>query len=182
MLNELVKGCKQQNPARQRELFGLFVPLMMTVCRRYTSETAEAEDILQEAFIKVFRSIDQFDEQRGSLEGWIRRITVNTAIEHWRRRNKRFLELNHGQVPDQPVVAEADLCMAEEEILQLIAGLPPGFRLIFNLYAIEGYSHAEIAQQLRITESTSRSQLARARRLLQEALQPLQNTVSYEKF
>lgn len=173
-MNDLITGCKQKNPARQRELFGLFAPRMMTVARRYTTDPAEAEDVLQEAFVKVFRAFDQFDGGRGVLEAWIRRIVVNTAIQHWRQRHRYFPPSAEEYLPENPAAPEADTAMDAEELLQLIAALPPGFRVVFNLYAIEGYSHTEIAALLGITESTSRSQLARARKQLQEAVFSLQ--------
>lgn len=173
-MKDLIAGCKQKNPARQRELFGLFAPRMMTVARRYAATTTEAEDILQEAFIKVFRSFDQFDESKGALEAWIRRIVVNTAIQHWRRRHRHFPASPEECLPENPVAAEADTLMDAEELLQLIASLPPGFRVVFNLYVIEGCSHTEIAALLGIAESASRSQLARARKQLQEAVFSLQ--------
>lgn len=173
-MHDLITGCKHKNPARQRELFGLFAPRMMTVARRYAATRAEAEDVLQEAFVKIFRSFDQFEGSKGALEAWIRRIVVNTAIGHWRRRHRHFPASREEYLPDQPAAAEADTAMDAEELLQLIATLPPGFRIVFNLYAIEGYSHTEIAALLGITESTSRSQLARARKQLQEAVFSLQ--------
>lgn len=173
-MKDIITGCKQKNPARQRQLFGLFAPVMMTVARRYAPTHAEAEDILQEAFVKVFRSFDQFDETKGAIEGWIRRIVVNTAIQHWRRRHRNFPAPPEEFLPENPVAAEADTLMDAEELLQLIAALPPGFRVVFNLYAIEGYTHAEIAGLLGIAESASRSQLARARKQLQTAVFSLQ--------
>lgn len=173
-MQHIIAGCKQHDPVRQRQLFGLFAPVMMTVARRYTRNTAEAEDVLQEAFVKVFRSFDQFDEARGVLEAWVRRIVVNTAIQHWRRWHKNFPQNPEESLPDSPVAADADTQMDAEEILQLIAALPPGYRVVFNLYAIEGYAHAEIAAMLGIAESNSRSQLARARKQLQAAVFSLQ--------
>ena len=173
-MDNLITGCKQKNPARQRQLFGLFAPVMMTVARRYAATSDAAEDILQEAFIKVFRAFDQFDETKGALEGWIRRIVVNTAIQHWRRRHKNFPATPDEFLPENPVAAEADMLMDAFTMLQLIPDFPPGFRMVFNLYAIEGYAHAEIAGMLGIAESASRSQLARARKQLQTAVFSLQ--------
>lgn len=173
-MEHLIIGCKQKNPARQRELFGLFAPLMMTVARRYAPTNTEAEDILQEAFVRVFRAFDQFDPAKGVLDAWIRRTVVNTAIQHWRSRHKYFPPTPDDYFPENPVAADADTLMDAEEILQLITELSPGCRLVFNLYAIEGYSHAEIGQMLGIAESASRSQLARARKQLQAAVFSLQ--------
>ncbi len=174
MLNQIITGCQQKNPAAQRELFRRFAPVMMTVARRYAHTSSESEDILQEAFVKVFRSFDQFDGERGHVEGWIRRIVVNTAIGNWRKYHKNFKQVAEEFAPEIAVVCDADLELDAEEILEMIARLPPGFRMVFNLYAIEGYSHAEIAEQLGIAESASRSQLSRARKQLQEAVLSIQ--------
>jgi RNA polymerase sigma-70 factor (ECF subfamily) len=178
---DLITGCKQHHPDSQRRLFGQFAPVMMTVCRRYAPDQSGAEDILQEAFIKVFRTIEQYDPQKGAIEGWIRRIVVNTAIEHWRKWHKTWAILPENHIPETAVYASGESNLNEEAILSLIQELPPGFRIVFNLYAIEGYSHAEIAASLHITESTSRSQLTRARKLLQEAFLLQNSTVSDEK-
>lgn len=170
MLQELIQGCRQKNPAQQRELFRRFAPTMMTVARRYAQSKAEAEDILQDSFVKVFRSFDQFEGERGSLEGWIRRIVVNTSIQNWRKYHKNYHILPEEAMPNTPVAAESDLELDAEEILKMIEKLAPGFKMVFNLYALEGYSHAEIGEMLGIAESASRSQLARARKQLQDAV------------
>lgn len=182
MHQDLIKGCIRQQPAQQRKLFEQVAPLMMTVCRRYAPTQADAEDILQEAFVKIFRSFDQFDENKGPLMAWLRRIVVNTAIGHWRKWHKNTLLIAEETLPETPVHSEADLKLDEEEILAMIAALPAGFRVVFNLFAIEGYNHAEIAQMLGITESASRSQLTRARKHLQETIFQHSQTAFYEKF
>jgi len=183
MLKAIIKGCKKEQAAQQRALFEQLAPLMMTVVRRYTNHRTDAEDILQEAFVKVFHSFGKYDEEKGPVEAWVRRIVVNTAIQHWRRwqKNNPFVAVAE-TLPDVPVSAEADLLIDEEQLLTLIAGLAPGFRMVFNLYAIEGYSHAEIAETLQITESASRSQLARARKQLQAALTTHQSSDHYERY
>jgi RNA polymerase sigma factor (sigma-70 family) len=177
-LEHIIQGCRDQTPAMQRRLFEQFAPYMMTACRRYVSDDAAAEDILQEAFLRVFRNIQQYDASKGSIEAWMRRIVTNQAIEHWRKNHAKYAFIG-----DQYFVETSDDNLAEshlneEEILKLIRNLPPGFRMVFNLAAIEGHSHAEIAAQLNITESTSRSQLTRARKMLQEAYLE-QNKVIY---
>lgn len=138
---------------------------MLGVCSRYAQNRDDAEDILQEGFVKVFTRLGQFRAD-GPLEGWIRRIMVTTAI-NFLKRNKYLLlntELQDGQ--PIPAMERADAALDGKELLQLLATLPPGYRSIVNLYAIEGYSHREVGELLGIGESTSRSQYARARELL----------------
>ena len=178
----IIIGCKKQQAAAQRRLFAHFAPVMMTTARRYATDWAEAEDILQEAFVKIFRSFEQFDPERGALEAWVRRIVVNTAIQHWHRWRKDRATLSDDILATQPATSDPDGPMTEEEILAYIAALPPGFRMVFNLYAIEGYAHAEIAKMLGITESASRSQLARARQQLQRVMLSLEKLETNGKF
>ena len=139
---------------------------MMAVCLRYARSREEAEDLLQDAFIKVFDSIVDF-QFKGSLEGWIRKITVNTALRHYQRHNIRP-EYN-GVEWDADIAEEPDVYarLEEEDLLRIVARLPDGYRVVFNLFAIEGYNHKEIADLLGIQESTSRSQLVKARKMLQ---------------
>jgi RNA polymerase sigma factor (sigma-70 family) len=181
---EIIQGCKNEVPTMQRRLFSILAPKMMTVCRRYTKNLNSAEDILQESFIKVFRSIKMYDETRGNFEGWVRKIVVNTCIENWRKNQKELTfhaqELNGYENPEHEEVVMAESNLGEEEILKLIEKLSPGYKIVFNLFAIEGYSHLEIAQQLGITESTSRSQLVRARKVLQDAILQQQRILSNE--
>jgi RNA polymerase sigma-70 factor (ECF subfamily) len=158
----LIGRCKAGNPRAQHELYRLLAPRMYAVCYRYAKNEMEAEDILQESFVKVFQKIATYDE-RGALEGWVRRIVVNTAIDHLRSQRRR-LEAPAPELPSgEEVEPEALDQLQTELLLRLIRELPEGYRVVFNLYALEGYSHAEIAQRLDITESTSRSQYARAR-------------------
>ena len=146
---------------------------MMSVCLRYADNREMAEDFLQDGFIKVFSSIRSYSYE-GSFEGWMRRIFVNTALEALRKNDllRNGVELNALE-PQQ----EADYSAAEkisaDELMELIAQLPPGFRTVFNMFAIEGYSHREIAETLNINESTSRSQYTRAKRLLQKWIKEL---------
>ena len=161
----IIAGCKAHKPSSQRELYGIFAPKMLAICMRYAQDKAEAEDILQDSFIKVFKKIQKYDD-RGSLEGWIRRITVNTAIDHIRKRKNRQGDITINEAITEEV-SESALDQLELEFLfKLIQALPPGYRVVFNLYAIEGYSHAEIGEKLNISESTSRSQYTRARAML----------------
>jgi RNA polymerase sigma-70 factor (ECF subfamily) len=140
---------------------------MYAVCLRYASNSEEAEDILQEGFIKIFKKLESFRSE-GSFEGWIRRIFVNTAIEHFRR--KKYLqpvtEREENTLEGSGLSALDDL--AEKDILELIRQLSPGYRTVFNMYVIEGYTHKEIGDLLGISEGTSKSQLSRAKVILQE--------------
>ena len=138
----------------------------MTVCRRYARHSLEAEDILQDAFVKVFNHLHQF-ESKGSLEGWIRRIVVNTALKNYGKLSFQNESIGLENVYEDSAEPDVYGSLHQEELLKLIAKLPEGYRVVFNLAAIEGYSHKEIAASLGIEESTSRSQLTKARRQLQ---------------
>jgi RNA polymerase sigma factor (sigma-70 family) len=148
-------------------LYQRFAPKMYAVCLRYANNTDDAQDLLQEGFIKVFRNLEKFRKE-GSFEGWIRRVFVNTAIEHYRRKinldtinekEERTIEDGAWNILDH---------LAEKDIIQLVQELSPGYRTVFNMYVIEGYSHKEIGDILGISEGTSKSQLARAKAILQK--------------
>ena len=151
----------------QEELYRRFSPRMYAVCLRYAGNSEEAQDILQEGFIKVFKKLDSFRSE-GSFEGWVRRIFVNTAIEHFRR--KRYLmpvtEKEENTLEGKTASALDDL--AAKDIMALVQELSPGYRTVFNMYVVEGYTHKEIADMLGISEGTSKSQLSRAKVILQE--------------
>lgn len=142
---------------------------MYAVCLRYARTPADAADILQEGFLKVFSKLEQFQFQ-GSFEGWIRRIMVNTALRTYQKQRFDHEYSGYEQLPDAPVDPDAIATLSEAELLRLIGRLPEGYRVVFNLVAIEGYSHAEVAETLGIQESTSRSQLTKARRWLCEQI------------
>ena len=146
---------------------------MLAVCLRYTRHRMEAEDILQDAFIKVFDNIGRF-EFKGSFEGWIRRIVINTALKNYSKKSFKQEQIGLENQPELPLDPEIYSNLEEEELLRLINRLPDGYRLVFNLYAVEGYSHKEIAELLGIQESTSRSQLVKARKMLQGMIIDLQ--------
>jgi RNA polymerase sigma-70 factor (ECF subfamily) len=175
---ELINGCRRQEGRFQEALYKLYASKMYAVCLRYADNSHYAEDILQEGFIKVFNNISKFREE-GSFEGWIRRIMVNTAIEFIRKTAvyAREMEIEKvGHYRDEFDVVDK-LCA--DDLMKLIQSLPAGYRTVFNLYAIEGYAHKEISVMLGINEGTSKSQLARARYLLQSKLKEVQK-VSYE--
>ncbi|HVZ56652.1 MAG TPA: RNA polymerase sigma factor [Chitinophagaceae bacterium] len=165
--SDLLQGCLRGDRRMQEALYQRFAPRMYAVCLRYAGSAAEAEDILQDGFVKVFRKLDSFRGE-GSLEGWVRRIIVNTAIEHFRRRDY----LQPVTQREETTLEGKDLSvldnLAERDIMQLISQLSPGYRTVFNLYVVEGYTHREIGDMLGISEGTSKSQLSRAKVILQD--------------
>ena len=169
--DELIKGCIQENESCQRELFRLYAGRMLGVCQRYARSTADAEDIVQDAFIKIFEKIYQFKSE-GSFEGWIRRIVVNTALKKYTviRYDKEVTGYEITDRNESSMEASAYAHLNEKELLGMISNLPDGYRLVFNLYVIEGYQHEEIAQMLKIQPGTSRSQLVKARNMLKERI------------
>lgn len=169
---ELVQGCLNEDRHLQEILYERYARRMYAVCLRYARHELEAQDLMQEGFIRVFDKIGDFRSE-GSLEGWIRRIMVHTAINHYRRKSFQMEKLGLEHLPESPVPSDALEHMGEQEILALVADLPDGYRQVFNLYAVEGFSHAEIAEMMGFGESTSRSQLAKARRILQHRIQEL---------
>ena len=168
---QLVSGCLNGNAHAQRELYNQFAPLMMGVCYRYTKSVADAEDVLQEGFVKVFKNLHQYRGE-GELGAWIRRVMVYTAINYLKQ-HIRYNTTMHFDATDLHVVSDDDpqLALEGKALADLIRQLPAGYQTIFNLYAVEGYSHAEIGKIMGIKEVTSRSQYARARALLINWLQ-----------
>ncbi len=166
----ILKGCVRNEAAAQRELYNQYSPKMLAVCYRFAHNREDAEDMLQEGFIKVFTQIHSF-ENRGSFEGWIRRIVVHTCINILKK-NKKFnesVDLIHAtslQVREESVPA----VIQAKQVVECIRMLPIGYRTVLNLYAVEGYSHREIANMLDIEESTSRSQYTRAKVMLEDIL------------
>ena len=174
--DQLVRGCVLKNEAAQKAVFDLYAGRMLGVCMRYARNSADAEDMLQDAFIKVFDKIKQFKGE-GSFEGWIRKIVVNTALKKYSliRYDKEIIG-HEGVDTEQFFSTEqgAYSHLLEKELLQLINNLPDGYRFVFNMYVIEGYSHDEIANLLGIQSGTSRSQLAKARMMLQKQILQIQ--------
>ena len=165
--SDLIRGCMESDRRMQEELYRRFSPRMYAVCLRYAGNAEEAEDILQEGFIKVFKKLDSFRNE-GSFEGWIRRIFVNTAIEHFRR--KKYL-LPVTEKEENTIEGKYTSVLDElgaKDIMALVQELSPGYRTVFNMYVVEGYTHKEIADQLGISEGTSKSQLSRAKVILQD--------------
>ena len=166
----LIDGCRKGDRKSQKELYDRFAPKMMAVCLRYMGDSELAADTLQDGFVTVFSKLDSFSGE-GSFEGWIRRVFVNTALMSLRKndvlKESDDLETAWG-LASESTTALQDL--SYKELIRIIAELPPGFRTVFNMYVIEGYSHKEIAEALGISEVTSRSQLQRARKLLQDKI------------
>lgn len=171
----LVEGCRRQDRIVQRLLYERYAGKLFVVCKRYIKDADEAEDALQDAFVKIFRHIDTFRFEC-PLEAWLKRIVINTALK-FLRKQKPWETMSNDSVDVQEmasVLPQADESLPAlnyQYLLQLVQELPPGCRMVFNLYAIEGYNHPEIAQMLGIAEGTSKSQYARARDLLQQKIQ-----------
>ena len=175
----LVYKCLQNDRKAQAELYNLFSGKMFAVCMRYASDYDGACDMMQEGFVKVFKSLDRFGFE-GSVEGWVRRIVVNTAIDHYRKASKlhALSDLDGVEVADSS--SEHFLSkMASDDIIALIQKLPSGYRAVLNLYILEEYSHKEIAAMLGISEGTSKSQLARAKAVLRNMIN--KSEVEYER-
>jgi RNA polymerase sigma factor (sigma-70 family) len=164
----LIEGCIRGKRDCQEQLYRFYSPKMFGICLRYASDYHMAEDILQEGFIKIFMNIDRY-KGSGSFEGWLKRIFINTAIEQFRK-TFRFDEYGATGESEELKTENAWQKLSSQDLLAMVQKLSPGYRTVFNMYAIEGYSHKEISELLNISEGTSKSQLARARVLLQKML------------
>jgi RNA polymerase sigma-70 factor (ECF subfamily) len=167
--SDLIEGCRRGDRRMQQELYERFASKMYGVCLRYAGNNEEAEDILQEGFIKVFNKIATYRGE-GSFEGWIRRIFVNTAIEQFRKRIHLQPITEYEENTYEGKYLSVLDSLAEKDIIELIQKLSPGYRTVFNMYVIEGYTHKQIAEALGISEGTSKSQLSRARQIMQELI------------
>ena len=171
-LDKIIKDCKKNRPDAQKILYEHFSGKMFGVCLQYSKDYTEAEDILQDGFIKVFTKISQYTF-KGSFEGWVRRIMVNCALERYRKQNLLYTvsdiqDYDHKLAYDD-VLGE----ISSKELLGLVQELSPQYKTVFNLYAIEGYSHKEIGDMLKISVGTSKSNLSRARVILQDKVEKL---------
>jgi len=176
-VERFLEGCRANDRKAQEMLYRSLASKMMAVCLRYANSQFEAEEILQAGFIKVFKNINQF-AQKGSFEGWVRRIMVNTAIEACR---KITILQNIDEVNESEISASQSFEIDQMEVrdlLKIIQELAIGYRLVFNMYAIEGFSHKEIAEKLNISESSSKSQLSRARIRLQEKIKKMERELN----
>lgn len=166
---DLIKGCLEGNRRMQKQLYDQFSSKMYAVCLRYMGNSDDAQDVLQEGFIKVYKNLERFRGD-GSFEGWVRRIFVNTAIEQIR---KKKIDVSITEKEEETIefktISAVDK-INEKDLLKIVQELSPGYRTVFNLYIVEGFGHKEIGEMMGISEGTSKSQLARARMILQEKL------------
>ena len=180
---KIIKRCLKGDRRAQKELYSRYKNAFFMLVQRYAAHREEAQDYLQDGFIKIFRDLDQYDQRKGSFYTWGRMVMVNTALQHIR---KRRILIADSQVEDHQETfstnADAFEDLKTQDLYRLISELPVGYRAVFNMYAIEGYSHKEIADLLDITESTSKSQLYKAKKALQKKLEGLayEESVKYE--
>lgn len=179
-LSDIIRGCIRNDSRAQRELYDRYKARLMGVCRRYTANRDEAHDILQDAFIKIFNKIDQLNSYE-KIDGWLIRITITTALDYYHK-NRRFSFATIENIESESEEYERIFStITDKYLVDMINSLPDGCRVIFNLFIVEGYSHAEIATMLSITESTSRSQLVYAKKLLKEKLNAV-GVLRYERY
>lgn len=179
-LEDIIAGCKKGNPKHQEELYKRFAGKMMAVCKRYVRTDFEAEDVFQDAFLKVFMSLNSFSNAV-PFEAWLRRIVVNTAINHYHKTKKErfFNSTSDENLPEIAIDDDYIDVLSAEEISKMIQLLPDGYRLVFNLYVVEGYTHQEISEILNISPGTSKSQLFKAKQILKSKIVAL-NTLPHE--
>lgn len=174
-LESLIKGCKKRDEECQKRLFKLYYGRMMGICLRYCNSHADAQDVVQEGFIKLFDKIDLYNE-KGSFEGWMRRLFVNRALDYLRRNNLKMMSIDNEDYFFEPKAEEAELdqgiteMISPEKLIEEIQNLSPVYRTVLNLYIYEGYTHDEIAEELGISAGTSKSNLSKAKRNLKKAL------------
>lgn len=170
----LIKGLKAGKPRAQRVLYEKLAGKMMVVCMRYARNREEAEDILQEGFVRVFRKIGTY-QGTGSFEGWVRKVFSNVAIRQYQKNSRIHVVVGLDEVDYQLGESVLDHQIDQAHLMEMVQRLPDGYRMVFNLYAIEGYSHDEISKKLDISVGTSKSQLSRARKALQTMIEHDQN-------
>ena len=166
---EVLNGCLRQDVGSQRLLYEHHKVVMFTTCLRYVSNRADAEDILQDGFLQIFKELHQYDTSRGALGAWMRKVMINTALQAIRKNKMSFVEMNEVQMPlqtNEDIVSSMTLA----EIMKHIQELPNGYRTVFNLYVIDGFQHNDIAEMLNISTSTSKTQLFKAKQLLKKSL------------
>lgn len=178
---DLIKACKRQNAKAQRMLYDRYSPIMMGLCRRYVRGELESEDVMIKGFMKVFSKIDHF-EGKGSFEGWMKRIMINESLTYIRQNKAMYLETDIEVAEREPDFDKISTELEAKDLLKMVNELPSGYRTIFNLYAIEGYSHKEIAKLLGINENTSKSQLSRARVQLQKKILEIEKALEKQNF
>ena len=167
-LEQLIRNCKKNDTKAQSQLYKLYSSKLFSICLKYSRNYAEAEDNLQDSFVTIFNKIEQYN-YKGSFEGWLKRITINTALQRYREKGI-FNIVNEENLEDVSVEIE-DNDISIDYLLKIIQELPDRYRLVFNLYVLDGYSHKEVAKMLNITTGTSKSNLARARLILKEKIE-----------
>ena len=180
---QLIVALKRGESRAHKVVYERFSGKMLAVCTRYCANRDDAEEVMLDGFMRVFEKIEQFREE-GSFEGWIRRVMVTESLMFLRKAKQWRQEVPMDEVMVEPDYEWADTAVNENDLMRLVNQLPDGYRTVFNLYAIEGYAHAEIAEMLGISEGTSKSQLSRARMMLQANLKKMEQdfrNVSYEK-
>ena len=179
MDNQLIEGCKKGKRKSFELLYKRYSPVLFGICYRYSKSRDEAEDILQDGFIRIYQKIGTF-EGKGSFEGWMKRIMINTSINHYKSNLKHYFHdevENHQLIDDGEInLNEMDSSLDRMQLVRLIQELPDGYKLVFNMYVIDGLTHNEIAEELNISVNTSKTQLFKARKKLREKLEKLINT------
>ncbi len=176
-LEQLIENCKSNDTKAQSELYKLFSGKLFSVCLKYSRNYAEAEDNLQDVFLTIFKKIEQY-KNKGSFEGWLKRITINTVLQQYRK-EKVFDIVNENTIDEAEVEVDED-AISIDYLLQIIQELPDRYRLVFNLYVLDGYSHKDIANMLDINIGTSKSNLARARQILKRTIEDYKTTQSLQ--
>jgi len=173
ILEQLINDCKKQNRKAQEQIYRLLSPKIFAVCLKYSRNYEEAQDNLQEGFLLIFEKIDKF-QFKGSFEGWAKRVVINYVLQQYR--NKGVFEIVVENLPDSEEVEIEDESISMDFLTKIIQELPDRYRLVFNLYVIDGYSHKEIAEMLSISDGTSKSNLARAKAILKDKIENNKNT------
>lgn len=167
---QIISGCLKKKRSAQKALYDRYHPVLMGICLRYAKSRTEAEDVLLMGFTRIFKKLDTYHGE-GSFEGWMKKIMVNVAIDNYRKNLKHYFNVNYDNVSAQEIGYDyIPDSFSLQEIIKTIQDLPVGYRVVFNLFAIDGYSHKEIAEKLSISESTSKTQLLKARKKLKKKL------------
>jgi RNA polymerase sigma-70 factor (ECF subfamily) len=168
---QILIGCKKGKKQAQYQFYELFKKLVFSVAMRYAKDVPEAQDIMQDSFVNLYRDLYQY-EPTGALGGWVRRVTVNTALMHLRKKRMLFSDVEIHTLAEHRQGQDDILSnIGAKEIMKMVQELPDGYRVVFNLYVVEGFTHKEIGEQLKISENTSKSQLSRAKKMLRGVLE-----------
>lgn len=180
-LDSLLEGCRRRKPKVQRELYERYAPLFLGISSRYIKDRGEAEEVMIGAFTKIFQKVDQFGDQ-GSFEGWMKRIVVNESLMYVRKNKSLYLHVDLEMAEREPNYSYLENELEAQDLRKVIDLLPDGYKMVFNLYAIEGYSHKEIAEQLGVSINTSKSQLSRARSWLKNQLIEMESDIKQRRY